>query len=475
MAGASPDFDSDPDSDLASGLDSDRPSGGGGGVEALLAECGVALPSPAGASGRHPDLEWARSGAMALSGLPAGTPLLAPAPLATRAREAGEALRALSGSEALAQLDAAALLGERAALFDLRRQGTHSPGGGCRLLEAADGWLALNLARPDDAALLPAWLVGLGEGDASDPWAFAAERVARGSVDALVERGRLLGLPLAPASDPPRESPPWARIAARGPARAPGNSQLPLVVDLSALWAGPLCTHLLQLAGARVVKVESTRRPDGARFGPAAFLDLLNAGKQSVALDFASPGGRARLRRLLERADIVVESARPRALAQLGIEAEELLRSVPGLTWVSITGYGRRAPGANWVAFGDDAAVAAGLAAANGAPDGPPIFCGDAIADPLAGLHAALAALASFRRGGGHLLDVALHDVVAHLLVRGGRAREARVEPAGSGWEVVQGAARQAVLPPRARAARGRARSLGVDTEAVLAELGAPC
>lgn len=448
-----------------------RPASGAGGAEALLAACGVALPGP-GAAGSHADLEWARSGAMALSGLPGGPPLLAPAPLATRAREVGEALRALSGSEALAQLDAAALLGEKAALFDLRRQGARSPSGGCRLLEAADGWLALNLSRPDDVALLPAWL---GEGDASDPWAFAAQRVARGSVDAFVERGRLLGLPLAPASDPPRQPPPWARIAARGPARARGASQPPLVMDLSALWAGPLCTHLLQLAGARVVKVESARRPDGARFGPAAFLDLLHAGKQSVALDFTLPEGRARLRSLLERADIVVESARPRALAQLGIEAEELVRRVPGLTWVSITGYGRSLPGANWVAFGDDAAVAAGLAAASGAPDGPPIFCGDAIADPLAGLHAALVALASFRGGGGHLLDVALRDVVAHLLVRGGRAREARVERAGSAWEVVQGAARQAVLPPRARAARGRARSLGADTEAVLAELGAPC
>jgi hypothetical protein len=448
-----------------------RRASGACGVEALLAACGVALPGP-GAAGRHPDLEWARSGAMALSGLAEGPPLLAPAPLAARARETGEALRALSGSEALAQLDAAALLGEKAALFDLRRQGPRSPSGACRLLEAADGWLALNLARPDDVALLPAWL---GEGHASDPWAFAAQRVARGSVDALVERGRLLGLPLAPASDPPRQSPPWARIAVRGPARARGAAQLPLVMDLSSLWAGPLCTHLLQLAGARVVKLESARRPDGARFGPAAFLDLLHAGKQSVALDFASPEGRARLRRLLERADIVVESARPRALAQLGIEAEELVRRVPGLTWVSITGYGRRAPGANWVAFGDDAAVAAGLAAATGAPDGPPIFCGDAIADPLAGLHAALVALASFRSGGGHLLDVALRDVVAHLLVRGGSTREARVERAGSGWEVAQGSARQAVLPPRARATRGRARSLGADTEAVLAELGARC
>ena len=128
------------------------------------------------------------------------------------------------------------------------------------------------------------------------------------------------------------------------------------------------------------------------------------------------------------------------------------------------------------MAFGDDAAVAAGLAAATGAPDGPPIFCGDAIADPLAGLHAALVALASFRRGGGHLLDVALRDVVAHLLVRGGSAREARVERAGSGWEVVAGGgAPGGAAAARASGARGRARSLGADTETVLAELGAPC
>jgi hypothetical protein len=103
------------------------------------------------------------------------------------------------------------------------------------------------------------------------------------------------------------------------------------VLDLSSLWAGPLCAHLLGLAGARVVKLESASRPDGARAGSAAFFDLLNAGKASVALDLSSRAGRDSLRRLIASSDIVIESARPRALRQLGIEAEALVAEVPGL------------------------------------------------------------------------------------------------------------------------------------------------
>jgi len=68
------------------------------------------------------------------------------------------------------------------------------------------------------------------------------------------------------------------------------------------------------------VKVESARRPDGARSGPAPFFDLLNAGKESVVVDLEAPGGVDALVGWLERADVVVESSRPRALAQLGID-----------------------------------------------------------------------------------------------------------------------------------------------------------
>jgi crotonobetainyl-CoA:carnitine CoA-transferase CaiB-like acyl-CoA transferase len=117
------------------------------------------------------------------------------------------------------------------------------------------------------------------------------------------------------------------------------SATTPLVVDLSSLWAGPLCSHLLQLAGARVIKVESSTRLDGARFGSRPFYDLLNSGKQSVALDLSTNSGRQQLQRLLWRADIVIEGSRPRALRQMGIDAEQLVCSVPGLTWVGISEY----------------------------------------------------------------------------------------------------------------------------------------
>ena len=99
-----------------------------------------------------------------------------------------------------------------------------------------------------------------------------------------------------------------------------------LVVDLSSLWAGPLCAQLLTAAGARTVKVESTSRPDGARRGPAPFYDLLHAGQDSVALDFRDHRDVDRLRTLLAAADIVIEASRPRALAQLGIDAAGMRR-----------------------------------------------------------------------------------------------------------------------------------------------------
>lgn len=421
----------------------------------------------------HPACDWARSGAMALSGPAEGPPRLAPGPLASCARGAAAALAVLADGANWGGFDAPALLGERAAIFGLERRGTTSPGGSCRLLRAADGWIALNLARPDDRSLLPAWL---GDGPQADPWLFVEEGIAGRPAAEVVERGRLLGLPIAFAAEPPSKSPPWFRVAAIGPRVQRDAAQRPLVVDLSSLWAGPLCTQLISRAGgARVVKVESLRRPDGARSGATAFFDLLNAGKASVALDFGSDAGRATLRALVDRADIVVESARPRALAQLGLIASELVASRPGLSWISITGYGRSEPYANWVAFGDDAAVAAGLATATGDAEGPPLFCGDAIADPLTGLHAALAARAAFLGGGGVLLDLSLCDVAAHVLTFDANAPAAALCESRDGWEVVANDSRASVAPPRARTSMGAAAELGRDTAEVLRELNLRC
>jgi len=197
------------------------------------------------------------------------------------------------------------------------------------------------------------------------------------------------------------------------------------------------------------------------------FYDLLNAGKASVALDLGQPAGREQLRRLLCSADIVVEASRPRALRQFGIHAEDILDENPGLTWISITGHGRQGPGADWVAFGDDGAVAGGLSQVLWDVSGRAMFCADAIADPLTGLHAALAAWVAYQHGGGRLYSLALAEVVAYG-IQFADLGDAQACHARAG-EWAGRIARADVTRPRARGTVASARRFGADTAEVLA------
>ena len=218
-------------------------------------------------------------------------------------------------------MDGAALLGERAALAGLTCHGSRSCGGATRLLRAGDGWLALALARPDDVELVDVWLgdeMGVPVDVPVEDWGPIEAAIAQRTRADLVATATLLGLPCASLGEVSAASD-VVRVAATAAGRDQlrGIDQL-TVVDLSSLWAGPLCAQLLGQAGARVIKVESSTRPDGARFGPPEFFDLLHAGHLSVALDFTGDEGRRWLRRLIASADIVIEASRPRALAGLG-------------------------------------------------------------------------------------------------------------------------------------------------------------
>jgi hypothetical protein len=457
-------------------------------------------------------LDWAASGAMALTGLPDGPPTATPAnalallrlvtgQLAGLTRETGQEVRA----------DAAELISGRAALAGFTRGGQVSAGGSCLLLRAADGWCAVNLSRPDDLAAVPAVIGALGlDPDGLDPdgldgpalagvdsassveaarSALAAAARARPAAD-VAAAGQLLGVPAAalpagalPLGDlPPGDLPPgdlgagaldadgrpWrtTRIAPPLPgARLAGA----VVADLSSMWAGPLCARLLGLAGADVIKVESPGRPDGARSGNREFFDWLHAGHRSLAVDLGSREGRAALAALLARADVVIEASRPRALAALGLAPGQLPHR-DGQVWLSITGYGLQAP--DLVAFGDDAAVAGGLvgwaSGPAGGADAVPVFCADAIADPLAGACGALAVARSRAAGGGERIDLSMRDVAAAFAaaaVPGHGVHEVR--PDGS-VRCPRSHREQAVLPPRRPAPSGRAAELGADTAAVL-------
>ena len=417
-------------------------------ARAIAAECGAELPAGFDDPGEvSPAEEWARSGALSLCGNRDGPPVLPSAPLPSCARGAGRVFCHLSAAGAAPfVLDAAALLGERAALEGLERNGRISPGGACRLLCARDGWFAAGLPRgAEDHRLFPAWL-GAEAGEA--PWSALAAAAAQLRVEYVVGRGRLLGLPVAGARRA-HAVPPWLRIGVVGTAGPPRRPDAVTVADLTSLWAGPLAGGLLHQAGARVAKVESCTRPDGAREGSPALHALLNAGKRPVACAFVPGAAGAALRRELDAADVVLEASRPRALRQLGVVAEDWVAARPGRVWCSITGYGRTGPGAACIALGDDAAVAAGAALAVPAQDAP-LFVGDAVADPLTGLHAALAVAASLARGGGELLDVSLAGVVARAL-REAPGDEAAVERGADGWGVVTGGGFVRATSPRAR------------------------
>ncbi|NMG76473.1 CoA transferase [Aromatoleum diolicum] len=456
-------------------LDGFRVAAGGQGTAGdyarlLLASLGAQV-SPAGIfDHEHPALAWKRSGLMDLTGRAEGPPRMCPVPLAACADGVIATLAALAEGFDIGIPSGAALLGVRARHAGLRRNGAASPGGSCRLLRTADGELAINLARPDDWALVPAWL----ECDATTDWEQIATAIARASGTKLLERARLLGLAAAVSDVPTVEAPPWVRLSAVG-TRLPagGRDPAPLVVDLSSLWAGPLCGHLLHRLGARVVKVESHQREDGARNGPPAFFDLLNAGKASVRLDLATLAGRSQLRQLVARADIVIEASRPRAMRQLGICAEEVVAARPGVTWLSITGHGREEPQAGWIAFGDDAGVAAGLSRILHDTTGERLICADAIGDPLTGTHAALAAWASYLAGGGHLVALSLAGVLGHCVAFDLPASAEALRERNDEWTRVAGCAGACRSTYPAPAAR--ARPIGADTQAVLAELDIRC
>lgn len=436
----------------------------------LLRSVGAAPGASRPADAIDPALRWAQSGLMALTGQASGAPLMSPAPIATLADGALAALAALAPHADFSTLDGAGLLAERAAIAGLQRNGATSAGGACRLLDTADGAIALSLVRDDDWSLLPAWL----ECEA-DTWDQMQRLVRERATGELLARGRELGLAIASSDVDQHTQAAWLQLVSGRPLREgaqPVRAQ-PRVVDLSALWAGPLCTYLLQRCGAEVIKLESITRPDGARRGPPEFFDLLNAGKRSVALDLQTPRGRAQLRELLLAADIVIEASRPRALRQMGIEAQDLLRENPRLSWLALNGYGRGEPQEQWIAYGDDAGVAGGLSDLQARVSGEHVFVGDAIGDPLTGLHAAVAAWASHRSGGGRLLSVALSAVVRQLANFDLPADAAALRVRYCEWTARVSASD--IAAPRARAVTGAARTLGADTEAVLREWGVKC
>ncbi|MCT1351948.1 MULTISPECIES: CoA transferase [Gordonia] len=334
---------------------------------------------------------WASSGMAYLTGEPEA-PDYSRAPIMARADMLADVFGA----------DVGELLTGRAALMGSSRAGQQSAGGSSRLMRCRDGWIAMTLSRASDIDSLQALFAR--DDPIDSPWQALAEALPHLHVDDVVDRAQLLEIPAA-ALGSVSSSP--VDIVRAWPAQQATRPPSLLVVDLSAMWAGPLCGHLLQQLGATVIKVESPERPDGSRAGNPDFFAWMNSGKQfyTTQLSHRAVG----LAGLLDVADVVIEASRPRALEHAGLDASTRSPRA-GRVWVRITGYGRATGMVNRVAFGDDAAVAGGLV---GRGTRGPVFCGDAIADPLTGLEAATAVVQSLARGGGEIIDVSMAGVAA--------------------------------------------------------------
>ena len=374
---------------------------------------------------------------MHLTGPASGPPAVSPAGIVRPLLGLGEALASATGRLGReVRVDPVALAAQRAAFTRFGRGGSRSAGGYAQIVQARDGWVVLNLPRPSDAEALPA-LVGaaLPAGD----WSETAAHLATRATAEVVDRASLLGLAVAAVGATPPPPMPWTIYRER-PARVRGSE--PMVVDLTSLWAGPLAGQLLAEAGCRVLKVESVSRPDGARRGPSGFFELLNGRKQQLSLDLPTSGAVGQLRELIAGADLVLEASRPRVMQQWGICPAEVVAA--GTAWVSITGHGRSGRHANRIAFGDDAAASGGLVV----PGEPPMFVGDAIADPIAGLAAAAAAADLLADGCAALVDVSLAGASAWVRAHAGAPIDRPVIHSDGCWRVELTGGPVPVRPP---------------------------
>jgi crotonobetainyl-CoA:carnitine CoA-transferase CaiB-like acyl-CoA transferase len=186
------------------------------------------------------------------------------------------------------------------------------------------------------------------------------------------------------------------------------------VVDVTTSYAGPTCTQLLGVLGADVIKVEPPSGDEARSWGPPFAGDLgtlfvaVNSGKRSVALDLRR--GADVLLRLVDGADVFVQSLRPGLADELGLGADALRARKPDLVHCTISSYGRVGPKRSLPGYDPLLQAAAGLISVTGEPGGNGVRVGVSLIDHATGMYAALAILAALHAGGGRTLDVSLWE-----------------------------------------------------------------
>ena len=190
------------------------------------------------------------------------------------------------------------------------------------------------------------------------------------------------------------------------------------VLDLTRLVAGNVATVTLADFGADVIKVEHPDRGDDLRRwsegGVETWWKVYGRNKRSLALDLKDPDSALALKRLVETAQVLVESFVPGKLEELALGPDDLHEINPGLVIVRISGWGQTGPYRHKPGFGTLVEAMTGFAQLNGFPDKPPALPPLAMADMYAGLYAAFGTLAALRvvEAGGHgqVADVSLFE-----------------------------------------------------------------
>ncbi len=228
-----------------------------------------------------------------------------------------------------------------------------------------------------------------------------------------------------------------------------GADALPLsdirVTDLTAFWAGPVATQLLGAVGADVIKLEGVRRPDGMRFsagrpptwdqwwewGPVFLCS--NNNKRGISVELSTDAGRAIALELIAASDLVIENFSPRVMGNFGLEWDAVTAANPRAVMVRMPAFGLDGPWRDRVGFAQTMEQATGMAWMTGHADGPPVIP-RGVCDPIAGLHAAFAAIAALviRDGDGTGMHVESTMVESALNV----AAEMLVEYSRNGIEM---------------------------------------
>jgi len=225
-----------------------------------------------------------------------------------------------------------------------------------------------------------------------------------------------------------------------------------LVVDFSHVMAGPYASHLLRLLGAEVIKIEAPGIGDAMRnYGPDRRYDgmapafvAVNAGKKSMVLNLKHAPAREAARRLIARADVVLENFRPGVMARLGLDYASVRELQPRMVYCSVSGYGQHSPRRDWPAIDNIVQATSGMMSLSGEQGDDPMRVGFPVVDTLTGQTAAFAILAALlrreRTGAGELIDVAMFDaaiafmasaVVPYLVTGRGLARTGNVGYSG--------------------------------------------